>query len=96
MGERNSQVFGSIIDGVFEGKIISSKDAFYIENAKHYFPNNSFVDYDFHSIIYNENHVNDPYENVREGECFFFVVLIAFNLINQYPVFQILFVICIK
>lgn len=73
MGDRNSQVFGSIIDGIFEGKIISSNDAFYVENAKHYFPNNSFIDYDFHSIIYNENHVNDPYENVREGEFFFFI-----------------------
>lgn len=82
MGDRNSHVFGSIIDGVFEGKIISSKDAYYIENAKHYFPNNSYIDDDFHSIIYNENHVNDPYENVREGEYhfqFFFVVCYCFN-----------------
>ncbi|XP_017152309.1 disintegrin and metalloproteinase domain-containing protein 10 isoform X2 [Drosophila miranda] len=40
IGERNSFVFGSIHNGVFEGKIITERDAYYVEHAKHYFPTN--------------------------------------------------------
>lgn len=40
IGDRNSYVFGSILDGVFEGKIITERDAYYVEHAKHYFPTN--------------------------------------------------------
>ncbi|TDG43520.1 hypothetical protein AWZ03_010063 [Drosophila navojoa] len=156
IGDRNSYVFGSIHNGVFEGKIITERDAYYVEHAKHYFPTNrttsasastttstststsmpttkttattlaptttgsnltktaidnkrenfmnqigetttttanTFPMYptdnntkqteattttattkrnedelDFHSIIYKESHVEDAYENVREGE----------------------------
>lgn len=60
-------MFGSILDGVFEGKIISSNgDAYYIEKTSRYFPqdhNNTF-----HSIIYKESDVEDPYQHVREGK----------------------------
>uniref|UniRef100_A0A1B0FJ47 Uncharacterized protein n=1 Tax=Glossina morsitans morsitans TaxID=37546 RepID=A0A1B0FJ47_GLOMM len=40
IGDRNSYVFGSILDGVFEGKIITERDAYYVEHAKRYFPQN--------------------------------------------------------
>ena len=40
IGDRNSYVFGSILDGVFEGKIITERDAYYVEHAKRYFPTN--------------------------------------------------------
>lgn len=40
IGDRNSYVFGSIHNGVFEGKIITERDAYYVEHAKHYFPTN--------------------------------------------------------
>lgn len=40
IGEPNSYVFGSILDGVFEGKIITERDAYYVEHAKRYFPTN--------------------------------------------------------
>uniref|UniRef100_A0A1A9X2A6 Pep_M12B_propep domain-containing protein n=1 Tax=Glossina brevipalpis TaxID=37001 RepID=A0A1A9X2A6_9MUSC len=40
IGDRNSYVFGSILDGVFEGKIITERDVYYVEHAKHYFPQN--------------------------------------------------------
>ncbi|XP_055907029.1 disintegrin and metalloproteinase domain-containing protein 10 isoform X1 [Eupeodes corollae] len=66
IGERKSFVFGSILDGVFEGKIITERDAYYVENAKHYFPNHTYKTDGFHSIIYNEKHVDDPYKDVRE------------------------------
>lgn len=67
IGDRNSHVFGSIINGVFEGKIITERDAYYVENAKHYFPNRTYDQDEFHSVIYNEKHVEDPYKDVREG-----------------------------
>ena len=69
IGEPNSFVFGSIHDGVFEGKIISEKDSYYVEKAKHYFPNrSSYIDEGFHSVIYNEKDVNDPYTHQRKGK----------------------------
>ncbi|XP_037957354.1 disintegrin and metalloproteinase domain-containing protein 10 homolog isoform X2 [Teleopsis dalmanni] len=40
LGEPNSYAFGSILDGVFEGKIITERDAYYVELAKRYFPAN--------------------------------------------------------
>lgn len=48
IGDRNSYVFGSLLNGVFEGKIITERDAYYVEHAKRYFPNN------FTTIQHNE------------------------------------------
>lgn len=64
-------MFGSIVDGVFEGKIITSRDSYYVEKRKHYFPNqtDSNNDLNFHSIIYKEDHVDDPYRHLRKGKC---------------------------
>jgi disintegrin and metalloproteinase domain-containing protein 10 len=71
IGEHNSYVFGSIIDGVFEGKIVSpNAGSFYVEKAKHYFPNGSHINEGFHSIIYNEKHVDDPYNSLHTGKVF--------------------------
>lgn len=75
LGEPDSLVFGSIIDGVFEGKIITDRDAYFVENAKHYFPNRTHVDHGFHSVIYNENNVDDPYANRREGKFYKFHII---------------------
>lgn len=70
-GEAGSTVFGSIMDGVFEGKIVSPTGSFYVEKARHYFPPHQQKDVanqSFHSVIYNENHVEDPYQHKREGK----------------------------
>lgn len=67
IGDHNSHVFGSLIDGIFQGKIETETDAYYIEHAKHYFPNQTHFDHGFHSIIYNENNVDDPYAAKRTG-----------------------------
>lgn len=70
VGDPSSTVFGSIIDGVFEGKIMSTMGSFYVEKARHYFPPHQQQDasnQSFHSVIYNENHVEDPYQHQREG-----------------------------
>lgn len=70
-GDPSSTVFGSIIDGVFEGKIMSTMGSFYVEKARHYFPPHQQQDasnQSFHSVIYNENDVEDPYQHKREGK----------------------------
>lgn len=67
LGEPNSHVFGSIHDGVFEGKILTDNQAYYVEHAKHYFPNRTHLDYGFHSVIYNERDViDDPFAHKRK------------------------------
>nr|CAG4641525.1 EOG090X02I4 [Eurycercus lamellatus] len=69
--EPKSFAFGSITDGVFDGKIHSQDGVFYVEKAAKYFPlsNNSSnsEEVKFHSIIYKESHVIDPYEEHRTG-----------------------------
>ena len=65
LGDKDSYVHGSISDGVFHGRIITSKDSFFVEKAHHYFPNHSHVHDGFHSVIYKDQHVNDPYRDVR-------------------------------
>lgn len=67
LGDKESFVHGSITDGIFHGRIVTSKDAYYVENAKYYFPNQSHVDDGFHSVIYRDKHVNDPYREQRPG-----------------------------
>ncbi|KAF7272279.1 hypothetical protein GWI33_014925 [Rhynchophorus ferrugineus] len=67
-GEPDSEVFGSIRDGIFEGKIVLPKGSFYVEKAHHYFPHEKHPNLTFHSVIYQEDHVQDPYENIREGK----------------------------
>lgn len=67
LGDDKSHVFGSIIDGVFEGKIITAKDSYFVEKARHYFPNHSYVNDGFHSVIYKEKHVEDPHAEKRTG-----------------------------
>ena len=83
IGDRDSTVFGSIIDGVFEGKVTAGggRESYYVERAKHYFRNSSDPethplhhvpghDRPFHSVIYREEHVDDPYRHRRKGEAY--------------------------
>uniref|UniRef100_A0A8W7PXZ8 ADAM10 endopeptidase n=1 Tax=Anopheles coluzzii TaxID=1518534 RepID=A0A8W7PXZ8_ANOCL len=74
----NSYVFGSIFDGVFEGKVITSEDEYYVERAKHYFRESSNPETHplhhtgdgeppFHSVIYKDQHVDDPYRHRRKA-----------------------------
>lgn len=36
-----------------------------MEKARYYFPNNSYVEDGFHSVIYKDKHVNDPFKDRR-------------------------------
>ena len=62
-----SHVYGSIIDGIFDGKIHTKDGIFYVERSSKY-PNQLRNQLDaVHSIIYREEDVVDPYVNQRSG-----------------------------
>lgn len=64
--EANSAVFGSITDGVFEGKIISPKKGnYFVEKSRKYIHPHGHLEgsEDFHSVIYKEDDVKSPYHN---------------------------------
>lgn len=63
LGEPGSTVFGSVHDGIFEGKILSKFDTFYVEKASRYFPQNA--NSSFHTLIYKESDVDDPFTRIR-------------------------------
>jgi len=57
--EPDSQVYGSIRDGVFDGTVHTRRDGtFYVERSHRYLPytSNSSI----HSVIYHDSHVNSP------------------------------------
>ena len=61
-----STVFGSIQNGVFDGKIITPDGTFYVERANKYtLPSTNASLH--HSVIYKDRDVTDPYESVRTG-----------------------------
>ncbi|KAK0168219.1 hypothetical protein PV327_002044 [Microctonus hyperodae] len=67
VGVRNSYAFGSISDGVFHGQMASPDiGTWFVEKAHYYFRPHAIND-SFHSVIYHENDVNDPYTATREG-----------------------------
>lgn len=61
LGDKDSYVHGSISDGIFHGRIVTSKDSYFVEKAQYYFPNHSHAESGFHSVIYKDQHVDDPY-----------------------------------
>ena len=80
--EPGSHCFGAIRDGVFDGQIHTRQDGvFYVERANKYFPqpddlqeNDSSeintTHSDFHSVIYHESHLIDPFHHSRKGKMF--------------------------
>ncbi|XP_006823426.2 disintegrin and metalloproteinase domain-containing protein 10-like [Saccoglossus kowalevskii] len=55
--EPGSLVHGTILEGLFEGKIYSGEDEYYIEPSSRYFNEPT----DYHSVIYNGKDVHYPY-----------------------------------
>lgn len=71
-GEPESLVFGSLLDGVFDGQIISpSMGTYYVEKASKYFPPEALksnnTNQGFHSIVYKESDVDDLHEDGDPG-----------------------------
>ncbi|XP_028025856.1 disintegrin and metalloproteinase domain-containing protein 10 [Bombyx mandarina] len=65
-GDPDSTVFGSVTEGVFEGKIIAKDGSYYVEHARRYFPPNNTKTRG-HSVIYKDSDVIDPFANKRHG-----------------------------
>ena len=55
-GDKGSHVYGSIINKIFTGKIVTSRGgpSYWVEHADKYFDNA-----DFHSVIYAEHDMDD-------------------------------------
>lgn len=81
LGEPGSVVFGSLHDGVFEGKIMSKYDNYFVEKASRYFPNNANAS--FHTIIYKESDVEDPYVHRRSGIVYFLLNKSGINHVKE-------------
>ncbi|OXA56052.1 Disintegrin and metalloproteinase domain-containing protein 10 [Folsomia candida] len=64
-GVAQSHAFGSIRDGVFDGKIITPEETFYVERSHKYtLPS---TNESLHSVIYTDREVHDPYHHHRTG-----------------------------
>ncbi|XP_045108182.1 disintegrin and metalloproteinase domain-containing protein 10-like [Portunus trituberculatus] len=67
-GDPGSRVWGSVREGVFEGVVHSERDGtYYVERARKYFPSHNATLKGFHSVIYHDQHVGDPYRRLRQG-----------------------------
>lgn len=65
-----SQVFGSVVDGVFDGKILTPNGTFYVEKSVKYFKpkeSNSTRKSFTHSVIYSADEVKHPLLNKSLG-----------------------------
>nr|CAG4643787.1 EOG090X02I4 [Lepidurus arcticus] len=65
IGEPDALAFGSLRDGIFDGKIHTKEGTFYVERSQKYFPTHNGSQ--FHSVIYKDEHVIDPYEKRRKS-----------------------------
>ncbi|KAF2360559.1 Disintegrin domain [Trinorchestia longiramus] len=70
--EASARVWGSVVGGVFEGVIDSpAQGKYYVERSHKYFPNHPPHDpsspSSFHSVIYHDDAVSDPYAQRRTG-----------------------------
>lgn len=63
LDEHGTRVYGSIRNGIFEGKIHTKNHTYYVERTHKY----GVRDQPYHSIIYSENDVHDPYAEKRES-----------------------------
>ena len=62
LGEpHDSYVHGSVIDGVFSGRIRRKREVFYVEKSELYFKGKQ----DFHSVIYHDRHVDENAVRLR-------------------------------
>ena len=62
----HAHCFGAIRDGVFDGQIATDEGTYYVERANKYFPD--LTNDTFHSVIYHEKHLKDPFHHSRSGK----------------------------
>lgn len=63
LDEHGTRVYGSIRNGIFEGKVHTKNHTYFVERTHKY----GLRDQPYHSIIYSENDVHDPYAEKRES-----------------------------
>lgn len=66
-GVPGSYVSGSIVDGLFQGRIVTGNTTFYVERANRYIDSRDSSNHDFHSVIYSSGDIVDPYAKRRTG-----------------------------
>ena len=72
-GEPQSKVHGSIINGVFAGKIVTPKGNYYVERSDFYFNDPQ----SFHSVIYHEKDIDpDPHRWGQVLQFLYFIELL--------------------
>ncbi|KAK2193932.1 hypothetical protein NP493_4g01002 [Ridgeia piscesae] len=65
VGEPNSYVHGSIIEGIFSGKIRTQRATYYVDKSELYFKKPQ----KFHSVIYSQDNMNtDPFRHKRDTQ----------------------------
>ena len=75
--EPNSHCFGAIRNGVFDGQIHANDGVYYVERANRYFKDdlvpqeedveNNNRTSEFHSVIYHEKNLLDPFHHSKKG-----------------------------
>ncbi|CAN7981310.1 unnamed protein product, partial [Ixodes pacificus] len=70
LGEPGSRVFGALIDGVFEGRIVTADGlVFYVEPSWKYSERLTSAGAAVHSVMYTTRDVNLPPHLVHHGGC---------------------------
>ena len=65
-GPAGGAAFGSLHDGIFDGQVETRHGTYFIERAHKYFKDDS--NDSFHSVIYHERHLRDPFRHSKAGE----------------------------
>uniref|UniRef100_A0A667YRD8 Disintegrin and metalloproteinase domain-containing protein 10 n=1 Tax=Myripristis murdjan TaxID=586833 RepID=A0A667YRD8_9TELE len=65
-GEKGTLTHGSVLDGRFEGFIVTHQGTYYVEPSERYLKDKEVP---FHSVIYHEDDINYPHKYGSEGGC---------------------------
>uniref|UniRef100_UPI0037E70891 disintegrin and metalloproteinase domain-containing protein 10 n=1 Tax=Semicossyphus pulcher TaxID=241346 RepID=UPI0037E70891 len=65
-GERGTLTHGSVVDGRFEGFIITHQGTYYVEPSERYLKDRNVP---YHSVIYHEADIDYPHKYGSEGGC---------------------------
>uniref|UniRef100_A0A3Q3GKB9 Disintegrin and metalloproteinase domain-containing protein 10 n=1 Tax=Labrus bergylta TaxID=56723 RepID=A0A3Q3GKB9_9LABR len=65
-GEKGTLTHGSVVDGRFEGFIVTHQGTYYVEPSERYLKDKNVP---FHSVIYHEDDIDYPHKYGSEGGC---------------------------
>ena len=93
--EPESQVYGSIFGGIFDGNIHTKDGVFYVEKISKYPTQFKNISGKIHSIIYHSENVIDPFENHHPGKLQPFYKVIRFLNRSTWLIIQTMKIMCI-